>query len=184
MAFMTKQALANSLKKLMNQTSLEKITVTDIVADCGVNRQTFYYHFQDIYDLLGWIYKTEAFDSIADYRSYHTWQQGFLKIFHYVAGNMAFCLNTVHSLGRDHLDRFLYQVTFDLLMGVIEEVEAAAGAHVPEDKKFVADFYSFAFIGILISWLQRGAKENPEHIMENINKLIEGDIVKAIQKYT
>jgi probable dihydroxyacetone kinase regulator len=180
---MTKQALANSLKKLMNRTSLEKITVIDIVTDCGVNRQTFYYHFQDIYDLLGWIYKTEAIDSIAEYKSYHTWQQGFLKIFHYVSDNKGFCLNTIYSLGRDHLDRFLYQVTFDLLMGVIEEV--AAGADVPpEDKKFMADFYSFAFIGILISWLKTGAEEKPEHIIENISRLIEGDIVKTLKKYS
>lgn len=183
MSLVTKKALAHSLKKLMAQVSLEKITVKDIVNDCEVNRQTFYYHFQDIYDLLGWIYKTEAVDGIVEYKTYKTWQQGFLKIFHYVADNKGFCMNTVHSLGRDHLDRFLYDVTFDLLMGVVEEV--AAGAKVqPEDKKFIADFYSYAFIGILISWLQAGAKEKPEQIIERLSVLIEGDIEKAIKKYT
>ena len=51
----TKRALAQSLKHLMEQKPLEKITVVDISEDCGVNRQTFYYHFQDIYDLIEWI---------------------------------------------------------------------------------------------------------------------------------
>jgi AcrR family transcriptional regulator len=50
-----KKALAESLKKLMNTTAVTKITVNDIVRDCGVNRRTFYYHFQDIYALLEWI---------------------------------------------------------------------------------------------------------------------------------
>ena len=53
----TKEALAESLKKLMNTTALAKITINDIVKDCGVNRRTFYYHFQDIYALLEWIFK-------------------------------------------------------------------------------------------------------------------------------
>ena len=54
----------------METESFEKITVKDIVEDCGVNRQTFYYHFQDIYELLGWIYKTEAVEGIAGYKTY------------------------------------------------------------------------------------------------------------------
>lgn len=45
----TKKALAASLKKLLKRKSLDKITVIDITEDCGVNRQTFYYHFKDTY---------------------------------------------------------------------------------------------------------------------------------------
>ena len=51
----TKRALAASLKKLMEKKPLSKITVSEIISDCNVNRKTFYYHFQDIYDLLKWI---------------------------------------------------------------------------------------------------------------------------------
>ena len=54
MAHATKQLLANALKKKLNQKTLDKITVTELAEDCGVNRQTFYYNFQDIYDLLDW----------------------------------------------------------------------------------------------------------------------------------
>lgn len=56
MSQMTKQALANSLKSLLQKKTLNKITIKDIVDDCGVNRQTFYYHFQDVYDLVDWIF--------------------------------------------------------------------------------------------------------------------------------
>lgn len=182
MSLMTKKALAASLKKLMNKTSLEKITVKEIVSDCGVNRQTFYYHFQDIYDLLGWIYRTEALDAIADYKSYDTWQQGFLKIFYYVSDNRAFCLNTFHSLGREHLEMFLYSVTFDLLIGVVNEL--AEGTSIAQEyKNFIADFYSLAFIGLMLKWLKTGTQENPETIIENLNKLIEGNMGRGIEKY-
>ncbi len=183
MSLMTKKELAASLKKLMEKTSLEKITVKDVVTDCGVNRQTFYYHFQDIYDLLGWIYKTEALGAIADYKTYETWQHGFLKIFQYVSKNKTFCMNTYHSLGRDHLEVFLLSVTVDLLTGVVDELSEGTNIS-PEDKKFIANFYSYAFIGLLLVWLRNGTKEAPDHIIKNLSKLIEGDIGRAIEKFT
>lgn len=183
MSLMTKKALATSLKKLMMKTSLEKITVKDVVADCGVNRQTFYYHFQDIYDLLGWIYRTEAVDGIGDCKTYDTWQQGYLKVFQYVSDNIIFCKNTFHSLGREHLDRFLHEVTYELIMGVINEV-AKGTKMTGEEKDFVANFYTSAFIGLITLWIQDGIKEEPERIVDHLNKLIEGDIARAIIKYT
>lgn len=77
MSNITKKALALSLKKLMNEFSLDKITVKGIALQCGVNRQTFYYHFKDIYKLIEWIYTEEAIVNIKQYKSYETWQHGF-----------------------------------------------------------------------------------------------------------
>ena len=56
----TKKALALSIKKLMETIPLSKISIRQIADNCGVNRQTFYYHFKDKFDLVNWIYYTEA----------------------------------------------------------------------------------------------------------------------------
>ena len=48
MANTTKQALEQSLKKLMQVKALDKITIRDITTDCGISRMAFYYHFKDI----------------------------------------------------------------------------------------------------------------------------------------
>lgn len=61
---------------MMNDKPLGKITVQQVADTCGVNWQTLYYHFQDIYELLGWIYETEAVAGIAAYRSYDAWTDG------------------------------------------------------------------------------------------------------------
>lgn len=53
---MTKNALAASMKRLMRQRPFEKISVSDICNDCGINRKSFYYHFRDKYDLVNWIF--------------------------------------------------------------------------------------------------------------------------------
>jgi len=72
MSEITKQALAQSLKSLMNTTPLAKITVNDIVKECKVNRRTFYYHFQDIYALLEWIFKNEVANVMEENKTYKT----------------------------------------------------------------------------------------------------------------
>ena len=182
MSVITKKALAASLKVMMGRLPLDKITVKALVADCGVNRQTFYYHFQDIYDLLDWIYTREALDSISNYRTYDTWQQGFLKIFHYVLDNKKFCMGTYRSMGREHLNLFLHQAVYELLMAVIEEVSADMQVQ-KEDKNFIAKFYTYAFIGIMLEWIRDDMSEDPESIIERLSVLIEGDMEKAINKY-
>lgn len=181
-SLITKKALANSLKELMKDISLNKISVKQIVEDCGLNRQTFYYHFQDIFDLIEWIYRTEAVQSISQYRSYDTWTDGFYKIFIYIENNKAFCLNTLNSLGRNHLDMYLYAVTNELLMGVVNEVSYNMNVN-EEDKKFIANFYTHAFTGLVIQWMKEGMKENPKIIIEKLSELIEGNFIRALQRY-
>lgn len=181
-SIITKKALANSLKDLMRDIPLNKISVKNIVERCGVNRQTFYYHFQDIFDLIGWIYKTEAVESIEHYRSYNTWTDGFYKIFLYIENNKTFCLNTLHSLSRSHLDMYLYAVANEMLMSVINEISCNMKVK-EEDKKFIANFYTLAFTGLIIQWMINGMEENPKLIIEKLSELMEGNFIKALQRY-
>lgn len=154
----------------------------DIVTDCEVNRQTFYYHFQDIYDLMDWIFASEATAAIEGKKTYDTWQQGFLQIFQYVLANKALITNAYHSLSREQMERFLYHITYHLLLGVVEE--QAAGIPVrEEDKAFIADFYKYAFVGLLLDWVRQGMREDPKGIVDRLSLLIHGDIRRALEKY-
>ncbi|ERI91122.1 putative dihydroxyacetone kinase regulator [Clostridiales bacterium oral taxon 876 str. F0540] len=182
MAQTTKKALAASFKKLLSEKSMDKITVIDIVEDCEVNRQTFYYHFKDIYDLVEWIYTNEASKALGDKKTYDTWQQGFMQIFEYVLENKSFVINTYHSLKREHLENYLYNETYNLLIGVIEE--KAKGLNIKEvDKSFIAHFYKYAFVGLMLDWIGKGMKGDPCDIIERVNILIHGNIIKALENF-
>lgn len=63
---LTKRALEDSLKRLLLQKPLTKITIADLTEDCGVSRMTFYYHFQDIYDLVEWACEEDAGRALAN----------------------------------------------------------------------------------------------------------------------
>ncbi len=182
MAQTTKKALAASLKKSLAVKTLDKITVTDIVEDCEVNRQTFYYHFKDIYDLVEWIYTSEAIKALGGKKTYDTWQQGFLQIFEYVLENKAFVTGTYHSISREHLERYLYKETYNLLIGVIDEKTVGMAVR-DDDKAFIANFYKYAFVGLMLEWIRTGMKENPDAIVDKLSILIHGDIVSALERF-
>ena len=101
----TKRALEASLKKLLLEKPLNKITINDITEDCGVNRMTFYYHFKDIYDLVEWSCQEDASRALAGKKTYETWQQGFLQILQAVLDNKPFILNVYRSVSREQVER-------------------------------------------------------------------------------
>lgn len=180
MSLYTKKALAESLKKLMLESNLDKITINELTTECGVNRQTFYYHFHDIYDLVKWIFQTEAIDPIESFVSYADWQESYLKIFDYVGQNKAFCKNCIESSGRDYLEQFLYRITYGLLITVIEDIAQEKTINSTTEN-FIANFYSYGLIGIMLTWIREGFKENPQTIVAELNRLVEGDIRKVIE---
>lgn len=183
MSQITKKALAGSLKKLSLNQPLDKITVTDIAEDCQVNRQTFYYHFQDIYDLVEWIYVGEVAVALGDKKTYDTWQQGFLQLFSYLQTNRAFVQNTYHSLSREYLERFLYKEAYNLLLDVIEEKSAGLSVR-DNDKTFIAHFYKYGFVGLILDWIGTGMKEDPKEILGRLSVVIHGNIAEALERFS
>ena len=107
----TKIALAYALKDLLKNKPLNKITVSDITDKCGINRQTFYYHFADIMELVGWIIEKEADDALKNNTTYDTWQEGFESLFKMLKEDRDFVLNVYHHITGDYIDRYLYKVT-------------------------------------------------------------------------
>ena len=182
MSQITKRALAESLKKLLLEKPLDRITVSDITEDCGVSRMTFYYHFKDVYDLIEWTWLQEAERALDGQKTYDTWQQGFLQIFQLVQENRAFVMNLYHSISREQVERYLYRLTYQLLIGVVEEKSAGLSVR-DEDKKFIADFYKYAFVGLMLDWIRGGMKGEPQVLIDRLSVLIRGDVEKALNHY-
>ena len=180
MSQITKLALAASLKNMLLKKPLNKITINDIAEDCGINRMTFYYHFKDIYDLVEWTCEEDAAKALEGKKTYNTWQQGFLNIFYAVLENKPFIMNVYRSVSREQVEIYLYRVTYDLLIGVVNERSANMSVS-EDDKKFIADFYKFAFVGIMLEWIKNDMKADPKQIVDRISNLIHGDITRALE---
>ena len=90
--------------------------------------------------------------------------------------------NAYQYMNREYLERFLYDMTYQLLIDVVEE--KAVGLKVREaDKHFIADFYKYAFVGQLLEWIRTGMREDAGEIVARTAVLIEGDFIRALEKY-
>nr|WP_325217086.1 TetR/AcrR family transcriptional regulator [uncultured Oscillibacter sp.] len=179
---MTKRALEASLKNLLLQKPLNKITINDITEDCGISRMTFYYHFKDIYDLVEWSCMEDAARALEGKKTYDTWQEGFLNIFRAVQANKPFVMNVYRSVSRERVEQYLKPLIHNLVLGVIEE-KSAEMAVSEADKSFIAYFYEYAFIGIMLDWISENMKGDPEIIVERTSKLIHGSIIRALNAF-
>ena len=182
MSQITKRALEQSLKNLLQQKPLSKITISDITEDCGISRMTFYYHFKDIYDLVEWACAEDAARALQNKKTYDTWQQGFVQIFHAVRENKVFVMNVYRCVNREQVEKYLVPLTDQLIMGVI--AERAAGMTVREaDQQFIAQVYSYAFVGIMLDWIRDDMRADPEELVNRLAMVIHGDITQALERF-
>lgn len=107
MSDITKNALANSLTELMAATPLDKITVRMLVENCGLNRQTFYYHFQDIYDLLGWMLERDAENLMGEKVDADNWKPALGRVLTSAREKKTLVVNACHSVSRELVERYL-----------------------------------------------------------------------------
>lgn len=182
MSQITKRALEQSLKNLLLQKPLTKITINDIAEDCGINRMTFYYHFKDIYDLVEWSCMEDARKALEEKDTYDTWQQGFLQIFEAVRENKPFIMNVYRCVHQERVETYLRPLVDHLLLGVINE-EAAGMTVRAEDKDFIAQVYGYIFIGLMLDWIKADMAEEPEQIVERLAKLIKGSVKASLKKF-
>ena len=175
----TKKALAESLKNLLLQKPLNKITISDIADDCGINRMTFYYHFKDIYDLVEWTCAEEAAQAMEGKKTYDTWQECFLNIFSAVQANKPLIMNVYRCVSRERIEQYLNPLICSLILGVVEEKSAEMPVS-EADKRFIANFYEYAFIGVMLEWIDNNMREEPSVLVERTSRVMHGSILRAL----
>lgn len=172
----TKQALAAALKELMAQKPVNKITIRDITERCGIRRQNFYYHFEDVYDLMRWMFQEEAVSLLRQHEGALLWQEGLLQLFHYIEENKAVCLCALRSVGRDHLKRFFETDIHTIIHRTVEQIGLEIGAisdgAAKEDRELTTHFYVVALTGMLESWLLGEIDRTPEELIAFADRML------------
>ncbi len=178
----TKIALEASLKKLMLQKPFDKITINDLTKDCGISRMTFYNHFKDIYDLVEWSCEEDGKQALQNNNTYDTWQEGLYQIFQAVLANKPFILNVYRTVSREQIENYLFGLTRDLIENVVEEKSVGREISL-EDKLFIAGFYKYSFVGIMLDWIKQGMKEEPQILVEKISLTVRGNIANSVRNF-
>lgn len=182
MSQVTKKALENSLKKLLLEKPLSRITVKDITDDCGISRMSFYYHFRDVYDLVEWSCYEDASKALEGKKHYSDWKEGFYQIFLALIDNKPFILNVYHSVSREQIENYLFRLTFSLIYGVVEEQSKGLLVR-EEDKVFIANFYKYAFVGLVLDWIKNDMLKDPKALINELEIVVKGNIKGALERF-
>ena len=178
---MTKKALVTSLKKLMEKRPLSKISIREIIEDCGVNRKTFYYHFQDIHDLIRWMFEEEAIEVVKQYDLIIDYQDAIRFAMNYVDDNKHICSCAFDALGRDELKQFFQKDFFSVIGGIVDQL--SEGMSVPEDyKTFLVNFYTEALASLLIDWIRNKENGDKEKYIQYVSVTFYGTIKQALER--
>ena len=178
----TKQKLAASLKKFMMLKSLNKITVTDIIRDCNVNRKTFYYHFEDIYDLLKWILEQEAVEVVKKFDLMVDYKEAIIFVMNYIENNAHILACAYDSLGREEMRRFLYHDFTSIVETLIDNVEKELGLCVKKEfKYFVCNLYTESLAGILIEWFKNPQNRCKEQVVEYLSIIFRSSLPEIMK---
>lgn len=176
----TKVAMSNALKEQLKKKKLSKITINDIASACNISRMTFYYHFQDIYDLTEWTLEEAAGRAIGENRTYDSWQYGFENLLEELQGNQVLILNIYRSMDREMIERYLLKKAESLLMPVVEQESHGLPVN-EENKRRVAIFYSYAFLGVLMEWIGKGMAAPPREVVKMVSAIVQGDFRNSLE---
>lgn len=145
MARFTRKAIIQTFREMLEKTPLDKITVTNIIEKCEINRNTFYYHFRDIYDLLESFFKEEL-ERVIEANTNESWQNMLRDVLQMVTENRQIVYHIFNSLNRDQLERYVFDSTNKHMYELVKK--EAEGLNVTdEDIRFVSEFYQYAFTG-------------------------------------
>lgn len=174
----TKKALCQSLKELMKHKPFSKITVSELIRNCNVNRKTFYYHFEDIYDLLKWMLEQEAVEVVKQFDLLNNYEDAFLFVIDYVEQN-SFFLNCIYdSVGRDELKkRFFYHDFVGIVETIIRNTERKLSLVIDNDfRYFLCNLYTEGIVGITIDLFQHPELYDKEKLTSYLSVMISSSI--------
>lgn len=178
----TRGLICQGFKRLMAKKQFDKITVTDISEECGINRQTFYYHFHDKYELLNMIFYNEVISELVDGLSVYNWYAKFLEMLKKIKNNSKFYRNALNISYGGEFRNYLLDVSTKLFY---DTVETLSGNQPIDDKErsFISKFFAYGVSGMIIDWVTSGMKESPECITSHLKEIIEDGWIAFITNY-
>lgn len=157
----TEYRLAETLKVMMSEVPLDNISVTTLTKKCKVNRQTFYYHFHDIYDLLTLVFLNEKIPNLAGCKSTRVLVT---RIFEYYSANHGFVDATINSAGKELFQEFIYNACYQTMLALVNEVKDAKKLHI-NDRKAISRFYALAYSNSIVYYLSTYKNKNLDGLL-------------------
>lgn len=179
MSQIIKNILREAFIRQLNLHSLDQITVTDLVKQCGVSRRTFYHYYQDIYQMIEELFLDETKKTMEVELEQAGWEEGFLQMIKFSSQNKNAILHIYHSNGREYLERYLYHVakkaiTYRISMDMKDQTISE------EDQNLLIAFYTSAIVSLSLEWIAHGMEKNAKELIQHLMRILNGTLKTAL----
>ena len=148
----TKKALGDGLKELVRKKGFDKVSVGDITGACGMGRQSFYYHFQDKFELLEWVYYQDAFAPLCEGITLQNWPMKLRAMLDRMYDERKFYVAAIKAQP-GHFSESLSRILEALFLQVTERLDEENDVG-EERRKFGASFYALGCCAVVVRWAQ------------------------------
>ena len=177
MATNTKNRILETFGAMLDRMPFEKITVTALIKECGIGRNTFYYHYEDIYDLLDdWLARCLGWDGVDACRD---WKDNLKHLLFQCRANKNKVYHVFNSISRDRMERYALTSNTDLIEKYVAGI--AGGRNVSADKlKAITDLFRWTIIGFFLRYLWNDMKDDVDKAVDDFAPLVETFIGSAL----
>jgi len=177
----TRKAIMEAFLKILDEKPLGKITIRDIVDECGINRNTFYYHFADIPELLETIIKEETDHVISSHSDVSSFEECLTVAVQYILKNRRAMLHIHNSVNREIMERSLMRLCEYMVRTYLRTAFGELSI-VKEDLEALVTAYKCQAFGLLIDWMNSGLNDDFENTLLRLCELRKGTIDEMIAR--
>lgn len=154
MCYATKRKIADCVKRLMRRQDISKITIQDVMDETGMSRQSFYYHFKDIYDVLEWIVQKDFKEPISD-TEYESMEDWVCDLFRMIDKERSFYEKIVSEVEWPRIIRNIKVSLKEQMMEIFALDESHAKRCQTEEWNSCMDIFSTSFGYYILDYIYR-----------------------------
>lgn len=180
MANFTKQAILQTFHQMLVEMPFDKITVSALVARCGLSSNTFYYHFQDIFDLLETLLDQKIAQFWSDGEELADWAEDLRKVLHMLQDNPKPVYHVVNSLSRERLERYVFDVVEPRFYDFVRQ--RSQDITISEEKlQNLSCFFCYSLLGFLMKFLWGNMSADVDESVDQLSELY-GLIIDSMRR--
>lgn len=177
----TRREIKTRFMELLSEKNLDKITVKELAEVCGISRNTFYYHYHDIFEVLEEIFQCEIMKVVEAEKRYGSLKEAFLMATKFAQDNRTAMLHVHQSTKKTFFENYLIRVSDKIIKEYI--YQQAECLEVDEsDINLLTVFYKYGLLGILREWIDSGLQSGKGELIERMAFILDGNIRNSLTK--
>lgn len=177
----TKDLIRKEFINLLNKKKLHNITVTELAKECNIERKTFYYHYENLTQLVKEIFDEELERVIEEFNETLSWEESFILAAKFILDNKKVVKHMYESDYKIELEKYIFSISGEIMRKYVRRVAVDTKAK-EIDIKLIAYFYQCALSSSLIQWVATDMKTDPKAIARRIGELMDGNILLSLKR--